>query len=74
MENLDMSSVKEINQAYEEIIHGELKESYRSLKLVDLMDEMEGKYRVTAARNEEWERENKPIIALYRKISMSRTL
>lgn len=43
-----MRSLAEINQAYEEIIHGEVKEPYRS--------------------------QNRSVIALYRKISMSRDL
>ncbi|PGT78175.1 hypothetical protein [Bacillus sp. AFS040349] len=69
-----MRTLSQINNDYEEIIHGAAKEPYRSRKLADLMDEMEGTYKVPATRNEEWERRNKSIIAMYRKISLSRSL
>jgi hypothetical protein len=65
-----MRSLTEINQTYEEIIHGAAKEPFRSRKLADLMDEMEREY----PRNVAWESQNKPVIALYRKISMTRDL
>ncbi|HCO79986.1 hypothetical protein [Bacillus sp. (in: firmicutes)] len=69
-----MRTLSQINQAYEEIIHGDLMEPFRSRKLADLMDEMERSYKVPIARNVSWENQNKAVIALYRKISMSRNL
>jgi hypothetical protein len=69
-----MRSLVEINQAFKEIIHGTANEPYRSRKLADLMDEMEREYKVPAVRNEVWESQNKMVIALYRKVSMSRSL
>ncbi|MCR2820585.1 hypothetical protein [Lederbergia panacisoli] len=69
-----MRSLSEINQAYEEIIHGVSKEPLKSRKLADLMDEMERTYKVPILRNESWESQNRTVIALYRKISMSRSL
>lgn len=39
-----------------------------------LMTEMEKSFRIPALRDEEWEKENKAVIALYRKISMSREM
>ena len=36
-----MRSLSPINQSYEEIIHGAAKEQFKSLKLADLMGEME---------------------------------
>jgi hypothetical protein len=69
-----MRSLAEINRTYEEFIYTGAKEPYRSRKLVDLMNEMEREYKVPAARNEVWESQNKTVIALYRKISMSRSL
>ncbi|MFZ3591509.1 hypothetical protein ACOI1C_20345 [Bacillus sp. DJP31] len=59
-----------LNRAYEEVIHGEVKEPYRSLRLAKLMSEMER----PAIRDLRWESQNKAVIALYRKISMSREL
>lgn len=69
-----MRSLVEINQTYEEIINKEIKEPYRSRKLADLMDELERSYKVPAVKNEAWESQNKTIITLYRKISLSRKL
>jgi hypothetical protein len=69
-----MRTLSQINKDYEEIIHGTIKEPSRSRKLANLMDEMERDYKVPAARNEAWESQNKTIIALFRKISMSRSL
>jgi len=69
-----MRTLSQINQAYEEIILGNTREPFRSRKLADLMDEMEREYKVPAKRNEAWENKNRAVIALYRKISMSRDL
>ncbi len=69
-----MRTLSQINQAYEEIIHGQVKEPYRSRKLADLMNEIEWTYNVPALRNETWESHNKMVISLYRKISLSRSL
>lgn len=69
-----MRTLNQINQAYEEIIHGEAREPFRSRKLAGLMDEMERSYKVPALRNEVWENHNRGIIALYRKISFSRNI
>lgn len=67
-----MKSLKEINAAYEEIIRQ--REPMRSRKLADLMGEMERQYKIPMVRSEAWEKENRPVIAMYRKISMSRDL
>jgi hypothetical protein len=69
-----MRTLSQINQTYEEIIHGEGKEPYRCRKLADLMDEMERTYKVPMIANEAWESQNRAVIVLYRKISMSRDL
>lgn len=69
-----MRSLAEINKEYEEIIHGIANEPFRSRYLADLMDEMEWTYKVPILRNESWEGQNRSIIALYRKISLSREL
>ncbi|HDR8412850.1 hypothetical protein M3568_18435 [Priestia flexa] len=69
-----MRTLSQINQEYEEIIHRVTKEPFKSRKLADLMDEMEWTYKVPILRNESWEGQNRSIIALYRKISLSREL
>jgi hypothetical protein len=68
-----MKTVAQINKEYEEIIHL-VKEPMKSHLLAALMDEMENEYKNPMIRSEAWEIRNKAVIALYRKISMSRDL
>lgn len=56
------------------IIHGQVNEPFRSRRLASLMEEMERDYKIPSLRNEAWESQNQAVIALYRKISMSRNL
>lgn len=44
----------------------------KATKLANLMTDMERLYSIPMLKNEEWERENRKVIALYRKISRSR--
>lgn len=67
-----MKTLKEINAEYEEII--QLKEPNRSRQLADLMGEMEREYKIPMIRSKAWENENRSVIAMYRKISLSRNL
>lgn len=61
------------NQRYEEIIHADWSQDKKDKKLAELMTEMEQVYNIPMLRNEEWERENKRVIALYRRMSLSRS-
>ncbi len=38
------------------------------------MTDMEGYFSIPMLKNEEWERENRKVMALYRKLSRSRAL
>ncbi|MFV8830136.1 hypothetical protein [Alkalihalobacterium sp. APHAB7] len=67
-------SLTELNKRYEELLKENVSESIRSKKLADLMTEMEGIYKIPMLRNEAWERDNRKVIALYRKISRSRDI
>jgi hypothetical protein len=67
-------TLAEINKRYEDIIHSDSKEPIRSRRLADLMEEMECEYKIPMIRSEAWEIQNKAVIAMYRKISMSREL
>ncbi len=69
-----MRTLSQIHQAYEKIIHALEREPFRSRSLARLMEEMEKDYKVPALRNTAWESQNRQVIALYRKISMSREL
>lgn len=69
-----MRTLKEINADYENVLHGNLSSQEKTTKYVELMNELERTYKVPALKDETYERENKKVIALYRKISMSREL
>ncbi|MEN0645528.1 hypothetical protein MKY91_20395 [Alkalicoccobacillus gibsonii] len=62
-----------INASYEEILHDDkLTSRKKDRMLSDLMNKMEFHFKVPALKNPEFEKNNRPVIALYRKISMSR--
>lgn len=67
-----MKTLPQINVAYEEIM--QLSEPKKSHLLADLMSEMERDYKIPMVRSEAWEKENRVIIAMYRKLSISRDL
>lgn len=65
-------TVREIHADYETIMSAELSTHQLNRQLVALMDEMEKTYNIPMQRNATWESENRTVIALYRKLSMSR--
>jgi hypothetical protein len=65
-------SLTQINQEYDSIMQSNLTKNNRNFKLAMLMTQMEKQFHIPMLRNEEWEQNNKKLIALYRKISMSR--
>jgi len=70
-------TLSEINADYERILHSpSLTTFQKAVRFADLMTEMEGSYGVPMLNRHEWEKksENKRVIALYRKISLSRTI
>ena len=69
-----MMTLGQFNTRYEEIIHSNLSSNRKAVKLADLMTELEAQFKIPMVRNEKWEQENRAVIALYRKISMSRDL
>lgn len=69
-----MTTLKALNDRYEDILHSNLTDDQKAVKFGLLMSELERIYRIPMIRNAEWEQENKSVIALYRKISMSRNL
>lgn len=68
------NKLSDINRRYEDIIHSNLSQEEKNDKLRTLMNMMEQVYKIPAQRNPEWEQENKAVIALYRKIAMSRNI
>lgn len=65
-------SLVEINKEYEAIIFSNVTNHRKSIQLANLMSRMEGTFEIPLVRNEIWERKNRKVIALYRKISRSR--
>ena len=68
-----MMSLAEINEQYEQIMRSPASNA-RDLALSRLMDRMKGEYRIPLLQDVEWEAKNRAVIAMYRKISMSRNL
>lgn len=71
---MKLSEINKINTMYEEILHSDLSEDLKTQKFAELMTIMERKYKIPFLRDPEWEKENKAVISLYRKISLSRKL
>ncbi|HDX9577671.1 TPA: hypothetical protein ROX88_001168 [Bacillus pseudomycoides] len=67
-------TLAQVHSEYESIIHSNLGENEKTLKLSNLMTEMERTYKIPLLQNVQWEKENPAVIAMYRKISMSREL
>ena len=65
--------LSEINAQYEHIMQSDMTDTERDKALAALMDFMEWEYKIPALVSSEWEEKHRTIIALYRKLSMSRT-
>jgi hypothetical protein len=66
--------LKKIQEEYEKILHSDMSDDIKAIKYANLMIVMEGVYKVPMLRNVEWEKENKAVIAMYRKLSRSRVI
>ena len=62
----------DIQKEYEEILHSDDTNEVKAIKFANLMTVMEGVYKIPMLKNAEWEKENKAVIAMYRKLSRSR--
>lgn len=62
------------HQRYEEILHSNISNYDKNKALSEIMTEMEKEFKIPMLRNEKWEKKNRSVIALYRKISLSRNL
>ncbi|MCY9399756.1 hypothetical protein MOF38_08125 [Bacillus haynesii] len=67
-------TLSDYQKQYEDIIHSASSEKIKDEKLTSLMTELEKEFCIPMLKNPKWERNNKKVIALYRKISMTRTL
>lgn len=69
-----LNTLTNYNKRYEDILHSDLSSDKKDKLLAELMTELEGTYKIPMLRNETWEKENRAVIALYRKVSLSRSL
>lgn len=62
------------NQIYENIMHSDASQEEKDRQLARLMTELEKVFNIPVLRDPEWEKENKAVVALYKKVSMSRAI
>jgi len=67
-----MSKLVEMHARYEAIMNADKSPTERDLALATLMDQIKREFNVPILLFAEWERSNKKVIALYRKVSESR--
>jgi hypothetical protein len=67
-----MSKLLEMHMRYEAIMAAETSPTERDLALATLMDQIKTEFNVPLLHFAEWEKNNKKVIALYRKVSKSR--
>ena len=59
---------------YEDIIHSDLIDRQKDLKLIQLMMDMESAFSIPMIKNEAWNERNKDVIQLFQQVSNSRKL
>lgn len=70
-----MNELREFEKEFQDILKREdLEQERKDIQLSGLMTEMEREFKIPLLQEDEFERENKDVIGLYRKISMSRKL
>lgn len=67
-----MRTLRQIKAVYEKVLHAEMNERVKGIKLASLMKEIERDYNMPIRRDEDWEKQNHEVMALYRKISISK--
>jgi len=59
---------------YEDIIHSDLIDRQKDLKLIQLMMDIESAFSIPMIKNEAWNERNKDVIQLFQQVSNSRKL
>ncbi len=67
-------TLADVNREYESIMRADISPYDRSYRLAKLMTLMEREFRIPALQDAAWEAQNRAVIAMYRKISMSREI
>lgn len=62
-----------LHKEYETIMHAPMKAVDRDKALSRLMDQIKAEFGVPLLDDPEWDQKHRPVIALYRKVSESRT-
>lgn len=62
-----------IQKEYEQILHSDMSNYQKAIKYARLMTDMEGYFNIPMLKNKEFEGENRAVIAMYRKLSRSRS-
>ncbi|SDM42089.1 hypothetical protein [Bacillus sp. OK048] len=65
-------NLSDIEKEYATILHSS--DEQKDVKLAGLMTKLEREFSIPMLKDEQWERNNKAVIAMYRKISISRDL
>ena len=60
------------NQRYEQIIHSDLTDRKKDLKLAELMMDMESAFSIPMIKDKAWNEGNKDVIELFQQVSNSR--
>lgn len=71
---MDHKTLSWFNNEYEKIFYSGLSDEQKDVEYKSLMSEMEYEFKIPMLRDEQWEKENRAVIALYHKISKSRDL
>jgi len=67
------STLAWFNNEYEKVLYSGSSDEQKDMEYKSLMSEMEYEFKIPMLRDEQWEKENRAVIALYRKISKSRS-
>lgn len=66
--------LKLYKKRYEDIIHSDLIDRKKNLKLIQLMMDMESAFSIPMIKNEAWNERNKDVIQFFQQVSNSRRL
>ncbi|MEH6947811.1 hypothetical protein V7068_12210 [Bacillus sp. JJ634] len=66
--------LKLYKRRYEDIIHSDLIDRQKDLKLIQLMMDMESAFSIPMIKNEAWNERNKDVIQFFQQVSNSRRL
>lgn len=69
-----LKELQKINEKFERVAFSDLADDAKSREYAKLMTEMENKFQIPISKNDQQEKENEAVVALYKIISASRSL